>query len=114
VTSESLAAVDRVLVGGGDVDDVLRGVVDALVEAGGCAWAGIFFAEDDDLVLGPSAGEQDPRRRVRVPVVYEQATVAELAADGADPALLTSVASSIAEYCLVGWDTGGVPWDPDA
>ena len=114
MTSGPLDAVDRVLVGGGDVDDVLRGVVEVLVDTGACTWAGISFVEEEDLVLGPWAGEERPERRARVPVVYEQATVAELAADGADPALLASVASSIAEYCLGGWDTGGVPWDPDA
>ena len=29
---------------------------------GGCAWAGILFAENGELVLGPEAGEQRPRR----------------------------------------------------
>jgi putative methionine-R-sulfoxide reductase with GAF domain len=114
VTEQPLDAVARVLDAGGEVDDVLRGVVGALVDEGACRWAGIFFVEEGDLVLGPSAGEQQPERRTRVPVVYEAATVAELAGDGADPALLADVASSIAAYCLVGWDTGGVPWDPDA
>jgi hypothetical protein len=38
--------------------------------------------------------------------------VAELAADGAgDAPLLERVAALVAESCLVGWDTGGIPWD---
>ena len=38
--------------------------------------------------------------------------VADLAAEGCDdPALLERVAALIPEHCLVGWDTGGVPWE---
>ena len=37
------------------------------------------------------------------------------AADGcADIRLLEHIAALISPYCLVGWDTGGEPWDPDA
>ena len=114
MTAPPVDAVTRVIDAGGEVDDVLRGVVGALVDAGACSWAGIFFVEEGELVLGPSAGEQHPERRTRVPVVYEEATVAELAGDGADPSVLEEVARPIAAYCLVGWDTGGVPWDPGA
>ena len=42
---------------------MLRAVVAALVERGGCAWAGILFAENGELVLGPEAGEPDPDAR---------------------------------------------------
>ena len=95
----------------GDADDVLRDVVKALVGDGGCSWAGILFAEEDELILGPQAGLPDPASRTQVPVVYNGARVAELVADGGDASLLERVAQLVAPYCLVGWDTGGVPWD---
>ena len=60
VSDSALAAVDRILNRGGDADDVLRAVVASLVERGGCAWAGILFAENGELILGPEAGEPDP------------------------------------------------------
>ncbi len=63
-------------------------------------------------MLGPQAGNEDPSARTRAPVVYAGVEVAELAADNCgDSALLEHLATLIAEYCLVGWDTGGVPWD---
>jgi len=66
---------------GGDADDILRDVVGAL--ASRYAWAGIFFVEEDDLVLGPHAGVPDPVRRRRLPVVWQGERIAELAIDAA-------------------------------
>ena len=95
-----------------DADDVLRQTVAALV-ADGAAWAGIFFVEDGALALGPSAGEPNEGRRVRVPVTWRGDAIAELAADGdVDRARLEQVAAEIADLCLVGWDTGGEAWEP--
>ena len=94
-----------------DVDDVLREVVARLV-AGGYTWAGIFFVEDGELVLGPEAGTPDEAARTRVPVSWKGERVAELAADGEGSQQLDEVATTIAEYCLVGWDTAGEPWEP--
>jgi hypothetical protein len=112
VTGEGLAAVERAIGRGGDADDILRAVVNALVEDGACRWAGIFFAENGELVLGPEAGLANPEGRARAGVAYRGHEVAELAADGCvHPRLLDEVAAAIAPYCLVGWDTGGVPWD---
>jgi hypothetical protein len=112
VSREELAAVERAIEKGGDADDVLRAVVEALVEDSGCDWAGILFAENGELMLGPEAGTADPANRTRSAVVYQGDAVAELAADGCSNAtLLQEVAAAIAPYCLVGWDTGGVPWD---
>jgi hypothetical protein len=88
-------------------------VVEGLVAEGGCTWAGILFAEGDELVLGPHAGEPDVGLRVQVPVAYEGARVAELVVDGCDDhEFLASVADRIAAHCLVGWDTAGEPWSP--
>ncbi len=113
MATAALEAIDRILNRGGDADDVLRAVVGALVERSGCLWAGILFSEQGELVLGPQAGEPDPGRRIQIPVVYQGARVAELVVDGCDDrAFLDRVAVLISAHCLVGWDTGGVPWDP--
>jgi hypothetical protein len=111
--SAALEAIDRILNRGGDADDVLRAVVEALVRRGGCSWAGILFFERGELVLGPEAGQPDPGLRVQVPVLYKGDHVAELVVDGCtDAVLLERVAVLISAHCLVGWDTGGVPWMP--
>jgi hypothetical protein len=112
VSGEQLSAVSRAIETAGDADDVLRAVVEVLVDQHGCSWAGIFFAENGELVLGPEAGDANPDARTRAAVTYQGAVVAELAADNCgSQTLLEEVAAAIAPYCLVGWDTGGVPWD---
>lgn len=63
-------------------------------------------------MLGPEAGRPDPRRRTTVPVLWRETRVAELAADGdVERTELEAVAASIADLCLVGWDTGGEAWE---
>jgi L-methionine (R)-S-oxide reductase len=60
------------------------------------------------------------RSEIVVPIAYEGKVVGEIDIDSDKPAafteadceLLEKVAELIAPYCLVGWDTGGVPW-PD-
>jgi hypothetical protein len=111
----ALGAVERIVDGGGEADDVLREVVHGIVEQGGVAWAGILFVEEGRLVLGPEAGEAGADRRVQVPVSYRGDRVAELVVDGADEsdrAALESIATLVGGYCLVGWDTGGEEWVP--
>jgi hypothetical protein len=105
-----MSSVSEIVERGGDVDDVLRRVVAALV-AGGYRWAGIYFVEEGSLALGPEAGEPDEALRTAVPVVWQGERVAELAADG-DGEALEPVAGLIAALCLVAWDTGGEPWNP--
>jgi hypothetical protein len=113
MSAATLETIEAIVDHGGDVDDVLRRVVAALVEDGGCAWAGILFAEDGELVLGPQSGRPDPGLRLQVPIAYEGARVAELVVDGCDDTtLLERVAELIATHCLVGWDTSGQPWEP--
>jgi putative methionine-R-sulfoxide reductase with GAF domain len=113
MSPSALEAIDGIVDSGNEADDVLRGVVGVLVEQGGCAWAGILFAEQGELVLGPQAGEPDPGLRVQLPVIYEGTRVAELVVDGCnDTAFLNDVADRIATHCLVGWDTSGAPWEP--
>jgi hypothetical protein len=112
MSAAALDAIDQILDRGSDVDDVLREVVAALVERGDCAWAGILFSEQGELVLGPQAGEPKPDERIQVPVDYRGDRVAELVVDGCgDRAFLEQVTVLISAHCLVGWDTGGVPWD---
>ena len=109
----AIDAVDRILNRGGDADDVLRAVVAALVERGGCRWAGILFAEGDELVLGPQAGNPHEAGRAEVPIVYRGERVGVLAAAGApDLALLERVAVLVSAHVLLGWDTGGEAWTP--
>ena len=94
-----------------DADDQLRATVAELAARYG--WAGVFFVEGDDLVLGPQAGDPEPERRTIVPVVWRDTRVAELAADGdVDAAQLELIAAEIADLCLVGWDTSGEEWEP--
>jgi hypothetical protein len=113
--SGALEAIDRILNRGGDADDVLRAVVRTLHERAGYPWAGILFVEGGGLVLGPEAGEPQPERRTPLPVSYNGKRVAELAVDDApeeDRSFLERVAVLISAHCLVGWDTGGKPWQP--
>ena len=96
-----------------DADEQLRTTVAELAARDDCAWAGVFFVEGDELVLGPQAGVPEPERRTTVPVVWRTTRVADLAADGTvDPAHLEAVAAEIADLCLVGWDTSGAEWEP--
>jgi putative methionine-R-sulfoxide reductase with GAF domain len=113
MSADLLPALDTVLEQGGEPDDVLRSVVSVLVDAAGIDWAGIAFHEEDELVLGPEAGEPDEVRRVRVPVLFQGGAVGELWVDGeADRGLLDEVAVRVAPYVLIGWDTGGERWEP--
>ena len=60
------------------------------------------------------------RSEIVVPISYEGRVVGEIDIDSDEPAAFTEadrtflerVATLISPYCLVGWDTGGVPW-PD-
>jgi hypothetical protein len=95
-----------------DADEQLRQTVAELAEREDCVWAGIYFVEEDSLSLGPEAGTPDPARRTSVPVLWRDTRVAELAADGEVASEeLSAVAATIADLCLVGWDTGGEAWE---
>ena len=111
-----LGAVERILGRGGDADDVLREVVDALRAEGEFDWVGISFFEKGAFVLGPSSGES-AGEPARVPISYDGNVVAELGVvapdlSAEDRALLERVAELLGPYCLVAWDTGGEAWTP--
>jgi hypothetical protein len=108
--SGALEAVDRILNRGGDADDVLREILQALHDRG-VAWAAIRFVEGGELVEGPSIGEQQAGG-LAVPVVYEGRRVGELEAAVDERAFVERVATLISAYVLVGWDTGGEEWHP--
>lgn len=113
MSDATLERIAGVVGGGGDADDVLRAVVVELAGDTRVAWAGIFFLEGDELVLGPEAGSEDVGRRCTEAIVYRNATIGELAVDGvADAPFLQRVAAAIAEHVLLGWDTGGETWEP--
>lgn len=111
MNARGLETIDRILDRGGDVDEVLRSVVDVLTAGPDVSWAGIAFLEAGELRLGPEAGDPDESRRIRVPVAFQGDPVGELWIDGeADPAFLEQVATRISAHVLVGWDTGGDAW----
>jgi hypothetical protein len=113
VSSGALEALDRILDQGGDVDDVLRAAVGALLAEPSIAWAGIRFLEEGELVLGPSSGEPDETRRLTTPIAYRGDVVGELVVDGeAEAAFCDRFALLISAYVLLGWDTGGEAWVP--
>jgi hypothetical protein len=108
----TLEAIDRILNRGGDADDVLRAVLGALARL--YSYAAIAFVEDGNLVVGPETGER-PDGTESFPISFRDPHVAELrvtppAADPEERTFLERVALLISPYCLVGWDTGGVPW----
>ena len=110
----ALEAVERILNRGGDADDVLRAVVAAILESvPHYTWVGIAFMEEGRLELGPEAGSGGGDEE-RALVTFEGAQVAELIVRrteaAADRACLERVATLVSPYCLVGWDTQGVPW----
>jgi hypothetical protein len=108
----ALEAIDRILNRGGDADDVLRAVLDVLAPL--YPAVRIDFVEAGGIVPGPAHGEASAAAR-RLPVLYRGTHVAELVVDGAGPedqAFLERVAVLISAHCLVGWDTGGVAWQP--
>ena len=113
MSARAVETIGRLLAETEDADDVLRGAVSALLAEPEIVWAGIAFLEDGAVALGPAAGTEDHERRTRVPVIFQGALVGELWADGdPDPALLEQVAAQLAQYVLIGWDTGGEAWEP--
>ena len=114
----ALEALHRILNREAEADEVLRQSVAALHErVPHFSWVGLSFVEGEELLLGPRAGEPGlGSRRTDVPVVYDGTKTAVLGVESsAEPgddehAFLDRVAVLISAHCLVGWDTGGVPW----
>jgi len=107
--AEALAAVEAALGRGGDADDIVREVVEALHAHLG-RFARLRFVEGG----GPAAGQETETSGV--PVRYGDANVGNLELGGElsteDRELLERVGGLIAEHALVAWDTGGEAWEP--
>jgi hypothetical protein len=110
LSETALADVERLAAAGGDADEVLRAVV-ASIHAAGVPWFAVRFNEDGTLVDGPAAGTR-PDVTLTAPVTYNHERIGELEAAGVDEAFVQRVAALLAEYVLLGWDTGGERWEP--
>jgi hypothetical protein len=106
---EAIGSVERIVNRGGDADGVLRAVLEALHERG-VSYAAVRFVENGVLVAGPSVGS--PADATSVPVLYEGNRVGELSVAVGNAAFAERLATLIAPYVLVGWDTAGEPWSP--
>ncbi len=116
----ALEAVDRILNREPEADEVLRQTVAALHDrVDRYSAVSLLFVEGGELVPGPAAGEaSDGAETVDVPVVYDGQRIAALRVSTEDPggfaeddrAFLERTALLVSAHCLVGWDTGGVPW----
>src|SRR3954451_998946 len=112
-SSDALAEIEQIVGQGGDADDVLRNVVDALRSR--YPWVGLSFVEEGELQLGPHAGTKGGTPLTTLPVTWQGERIAELGIGDApeeDRMFLERVADLVAGHCLVGWDTGGESWDP--
>ena len=108
-----LESLDRILNRGGDADDVLRAAVDALAPL--YDFVALRFVEAGRLLEGPSTGERATEATTTAVVRFEGSEVARLEVSPApeeDAAFLERVTTLISAHCLVGWDTGGEPWEP--
>jgi hypothetical protein len=111
--------VQAIVDGGEEADAILRACLTAVHQAAGAPWSAIAFVEEREMAVGPLAGDPPdgaPVAALTVPIVYGGETVAALWFGSEPPheldGELSRVASLLAPYCLVGWDTGGERWDP--
>jgi hypothetical protein len=114
-SEDALAEIEGIVATGGDADDVLRDVVQALHRSAGYPYAGISFVEAGELQLGPHAGRRTETELTTIPVTWQGERIAELGIGDApeeDRIFLERVADLVAGHCLVGWDTGGESWEP--
>lgn len=104
----ALEAVERILNRGGDAEDVLQGVLEAL-GARGISFARVQLAGSDGLNAGLTVGEQ--REAVAVPVVYEGLEVGSLELATDDRAFAERVATLISHH-VARLETGGAARRP--
>jgi GAF domain-containing protein len=104
---EALDAIEQVVAGEPDSDEVLRRVVDLLHDrVGHYSWVGIYFVEGDQLALGPWRGPA-ATEHVRIPIgqgvcgAAAASGVTEIVADvNADPRYLACFLSTRSEIVV--------------
>jgi hypothetical protein len=92
----ALEAVERILNRGGEPDDVLRAVLEAL-HARGVAFGKVLFAGNGRPVDGPSVGEGDG---IVLPVVFGGTEVGSLELAVSDVAFAERVAILVSPYVV--------------
>jgi hypothetical protein len=95
----ALEAVERILNRGGDAEDVLRGVLDAL-GARGISFARLQLAGGGGLEVG------ERRASIAAPVAYEGSEIGSLEVAADDRAFVERVATLISHY-VARLETGG-------
>jgi hypothetical protein len=112
--SGAVDAVERIVNREGEADEILRQAV-ATIAKRFDTFCGIRFVEDGGMIDGPSAGSFRDLQAV-VPISYDGSSVAEIALGTElvddDRDAIARIAELLSPYCLVGWDTGGEPWNP--
>ena len=110
----AIAAVESIVQGAEEADEILRATVDLLAEQYD-AGVGIRFVEEGTFTDGPWAGQQARLLDV-IPITYNGDIVAELVVtttlDAEARLAWERIVDLINPYCLVGWDIGGEHWEP--
>ncbi len=111
---DTLSAIAELIQSGQEADPILRGTI-ALLAAASSAGVGLRFIEAGVFSDGPWAGPSGPAVTA-IPVHYNGELVAELVTtihlETSARDVWEHVGVLIADYCLVGWDTGGEDWEP--
>ena len=95
-----LEAVERIIDGDGDPDEVLQASVTTIVDRSEATWAAVLLMQDGELVVGPEAGVAAPGERRGAPIVFQGATLGRLDVDGLDDQpLIDRLAVLLAPYC---------------
>lgn len=112
--SDAVEAVERILDGAADADQILRDTVTVLAEHFETG-VGIRFVEEGAFTDGPWSGDPSAPADA-VPIRYNGGVVAEIVStislDVSARLAWERVALLISAFCLVGWDTGGENWEP--
>jgi hypothetical protein len=91
----ALEAVERILNRGGEPEDVVGAVLEAL-RARGVAWANVRLTENDRVVGGPAVGDRGVG--IVAPVVFEATKIGSLELAAGDWAFVERVAVLISPY----------------
>ena len=78
-----------------------------------CAWAGIFFVEDDSSCSGPRPARRSGAAHDASPSCGATRASPSSPSTERRAGRARARRRRIADLCLVGWDTGGEPWETD-